>query len=237
MYQVVYKNTKIPKVIIQTGNTYEVSMAQYNAALTFIELNPEYTYIYFNDDDCIKFISKYFKKSVINAYNNVIPGAYKADLFRYCYIYINGGCYFDNKMINRMPIRNLLNENDEIILCDDKTYFYNNIYNAIILSIKNNIIFFNCIYDCTNNIINKWYGTSPWDISGPKLLLTHGKKYKRELELFVNSFNIKTVHKRKIFIKKTNTVFCNVYYYEYYDKYYNPNNYVVLWFKKKIYKY
>jgi mannosyltransferase OCH1-like enzyme len=233
---VIYKNTKIPKVIVQTGNSVDINLAQYNTALTFIELNPEYTYVYFDENDRQEFITNHFDKSVINAYNKVIPGAYKADLFRYCYMYINGGCYFDNKMINRIPIRNLLNENDKIILCDDKTYFYNNVYNAILLSIKNNIIFKKCIVNCVYNINNHFYGSSPWDISGPKLLLQNCNKNKRQLYLFVNSINLKTIHKRKIIIKKTGEIFCNTCYYQYYDKYINPNHYLIMWLRRKIYK-
>jgi mannosyltransferase OCH1-like enzyme len=233
LHKVTFIHTKIPKVIIQTGNTYEISMAQYNTALTFIELNPEYTYIYFDDNDRINFISKYFDKSVINAYNNLIPGAYKADLFRYCYMYINGGCYFDNKLINRIPIRNLLNEDDEIILSIEIGKKY---YNGILISNKNNIIFKNCIDKSTFNINNKLYCSNPLAITGPCLLYKYAKKIKPILFANFNNQYIKIKHKNFVKIIKNNKIFCNCSYYQYYDKYIDLNYYVYLWLMRKIYK-
>ena len=47
------------------------------------------------------------------AYNAVVPIAYKADIFRYCAMYIGGGVYIDDDLT---PIRPL----DEIALVDNK---------------------------------------------------------------------------------------------------------------------
>ena len=43
------------------------------------------------------FIKSHFSKRVLYAYDKLIPGAFKADLWRYCIIYINGGIYIDIK--------------------------------------------------------------------------------------------------------------------------------------------
>ena len=73
-----------------------------------MELNPEYSYVFYNNDDCIQFIKDNFDESVMIAYNHLRPNAYKADLFRYCYMYIHGGCYFDNKYIPRKSLKKIM---------------------------------------------------------------------------------------------------------------------------------
>ena len=50
IYQVEYNIQKIPRVIIQTTFNKDIkNLLHYNAILTFIELNPEYKYILFDD--------------------------------------------------------------------------------------------------------------------------------------------------------------------------------------------
>ena len=59
--------------------------------------NPELEYFLFDDNDCIEFIKTHFENDVVDAYYRLIPGAYKADLWRYCVMYIEGGIYIDIK--------------------------------------------------------------------------------------------------------------------------------------------
>ena len=74
---------------------------------------------------------------MLDAYDNLIPTAYKADLFRSCILYKTGGCYFDIKQIDRIPLREIITENDDLILCEDAQPFA--FYNALILCTPNNI--------------------------------------------------------------------------------------------------
>ena len=41
------------------------------------------------------FIKNNFPKKIYDAYCRILPGAYKADLWRYCILYIYGGVYVD----------------------------------------------------------------------------------------------------------------------------------------------
>jgi hypothetical protein len=66
---------------------------------------------------------------VLNAFNSLVPGAFKADLWRYCILYINGGIYLDikYKCIN----------NFKLIALTEREYFVNDrpskcMYNALI---------------------------------------------------------------------------------------------------------
>ena len=77
---------EIPKIIIQTVCIKNIDDKTKNK---IIKNNPDYKYKYFNNDNCIKFITDNFSKSVVNAFHKLKPGAFKADLFRYCYLFIN----------------------------------------------------------------------------------------------------------------------------------------------------
>ena len=92
-----HKYKYIPKKIFQTGESCEVTKGMYNAVHTWIDKNPDWEYHFFDNKACRGFIKKNFPKKVLDAYDNLVPGAYKADLWRYCVLYIHGGVYVDNK--------------------------------------------------------------------------------------------------------------------------------------------
>ena len=70
-------------------------MAKYVELLK--EQNPEFEHYLYDDDDCRNFISKHFDEEVVEAFDLLIPGAYKSDLWRYCILYVTGGIYLDIK--------------------------------------------------------------------------------------------------------------------------------------------
>ena len=130
---------KIPKIILQTGvnNTFK-NILHFNSIISFIELNPEYTYIYFNDINARQFLRDNFSEEINYCYDLLVPGAYKADLLRYCLLYNKGGCYFDCKQILRVPIKKFLDKNKTLLLCND--VIDKALLNAVIFSTKNNNI-------------------------------------------------------------------------------------------------
>ena len=52
-------------------------------------------YRFYTDQDIITFLQIHFPPEVLQAYEALIPGAFKADLFRYCVLLIYGGIYAD----------------------------------------------------------------------------------------------------------------------------------------------
>lgn len=59
--------------------------------------NPEFKHSLYDETQCRIFIEKHFDKEVLNAYDKIIPSAYKCDLWRYCIMYKKGGIYIDIK--------------------------------------------------------------------------------------------------------------------------------------------
>ena len=52
-------------------------------------------YQFYDDDQAAQFLSAHFPPQVREAYDAILPGAFKADLFRYCVLLIRGGVYAD----------------------------------------------------------------------------------------------------------------------------------------------
>ena len=87
----------IPLNIYQTWHTKDLPPLMRNAVNKIIRMNPRFNYKLFDDNDCRNFIKDNFNEDVLNAFDTLIPGAYKADLWRYCILYKNGGVYLDIK--------------------------------------------------------------------------------------------------------------------------------------------
>lgn len=221
---------KIPKIIIQTSKDDKYkSLLHYNAQKTFLELNPEYEYRFFDDNDCREFIKNNFPEDVLNSFDILYPGAFKADLFRYCYIYINGGCYFDNKYILRIPLRHIIKKDDNNVFCKDRGDDL--MFNSVIMSIKNAIELKKCIDDIVENVKNNFYGSICLEPTGPKLF----NKYTHDQNVLLKHDVDGSYYKNsKILIKNNNLLFANTHY----KGYYPPNTiqeYGVLFNKRMIY--
>jgi mannosyltransferase OCH1-like enzyme len=226
---VIYEKQKIPKKIYQTSydNKY-VSLLHYNSLQTFLELNPEYEYYFYDDNDCRKFIKNNFDKEVLDAFDLLYPGAYKADLFRYCCIYIKGGCYFDNKYILRIPLRELINSDYENIYCKDTKDEL--MFNSIIMSIKKCDELKNCIDQIVKNVKNRFYGLCPLSPTGPRLFNTYTNN---KNILLKHEITGKYYFQSKVLIKDTMKLFLNTHYKGYYNQ--NIKNYNTLFLDKEIY--
>ena len=86
----------VPRVIHQTW--FEpVTREKYPNMSRLIESFRQsgWEYTFYDDDSAAQFLSAHFPPAVREAYDALIPGAFKADLFRYCVLLIRGGVYAD----------------------------------------------------------------------------------------------------------------------------------------------
>lgn len=243
--KVTYKNNDyyqvIPKIIFQTGfNNKFKNILHFNSIISFIELNPEYTYIYFTDTDSRKFLKENFNDEINYSYDLLVPGAYKADLIRYCFIFHNGGCYFDCKQILRKPIRYFLDKNKPLLLCND--VIDKALLNAVIFSIPKNIVIEKTIKDCVYNIIHK-LGTHALDITGPTFFYKSIKRYINNDNILLQNnrppddFNdfCKDYYNNNIKLIKSKEIILNRFYKGYYSHYLDTNHYGKLYSLNEIY--
>ena len=114
----------IPKIIWQTYKDSFNELPQYvkDATQTWKNLNPEYKYLYMNDEEIRNFILHEFNEEWLNIFNSYPLGVMRGDLWRYMIVYIYGGVYADIDTICNKPIDTWINKNKDLIVCidDDK---------------------------------------------------------------------------------------------------------------------
>jgi len=166
--------TKIPRNIFQTWSTKKISDNFNMLCQTWREKNPNYAYFLYDDEDCEQFIKKHFDEKVYNTYLRIIPGAFKADLWRYCILYIYGGIYVDIDTICLEKIDKFLNEDIEFITPIDLNncpyYGKYNLFNCFIASIPKHPILELCINKIVFNVENNIVPFSNLDFTGPGVL-------------------------------------------------------------------
>jgi mannosyltransferase OCH1-like enzyme len=130
--------------------------------------NPEFEHHLYDEPKCREYIKTHFSKRILNAYDKVVPYALKADLWRYCIIYNNGGIYIDSKYygINNFKFIQLI---DKEYFCTDIIKSYGGIYNAILICKPHNPILLKSIQQFVKNAENNYYGSTPLCI-GPLMM-------------------------------------------------------------------
>ncbi len=135
---------------------------------TFLSKNPNYDYIYYDNARRRLFLQTHYPAEILRAYDDIIPGAYKADLFRYCVLYITGGVYVDTGMIDLCPLDDVIKDNDVFLSPEDNGIV--GILNGFICCQAGNPIIGEAIRLSVLNIQNREYTHSSLGITGPLLL-------------------------------------------------------------------
>jgi mannosyltransferase OCH1-like enzyme len=195
---------KVPLIIYQTWATKDLPPKMTACVNRLKTKNPEFDHYLYDDADCRDFIKTNFDQDVLDAYDQLIPGAYKADLWRYCVLYKTGGIYLDIKFQCEpgFSLLELTDDNETFVL--DRPYpdftiplknefallnsptFYNTLaekadsstwknkqvglYNAVMATIPNNPVLYDCIQKIVVNVKNKIYDYHPLYPTGPGLL-------------------------------------------------------------------
>ena len=95
------KKKLIPRIIHQTWFE-DISPHKYPDLVRLQnswKVNKGWEYRFYDDESARAFIEHHFPSRFLLAYDSIIPGAYKADLFRYLVLLIHGGIYADIDVI------------------------------------------------------------------------------------------------------------------------------------------
>lgn len=201
-----HENNVIPLTIYQTWHTKILSSGMQNSIELIKRVNPEFTHELFDDEDCSNFIEMNFPKEVFDAFNSLIPGAYKADLWRYCILYKRGGIYLD---IKYKPVNNFkfiaMTKKEHWVLDMDGI----GIYNALMICKAGNPILLGAINKIVENVQSKYYGSNPLEPTGPLLLsnfFTQNQKSKFTLSHdFIFNFDNRFIYFNKFAILRSYT--------------------------------
>ena len=162
-------NSIIPLKIYQTWHTKNLPPLMKSAVDNLKRRHPRFEHFLFDDNDCRSFIQSNFGAEVVNAFDSLIPGAYKADLWRYCVLYINGGIYLDIKYSNVGDF-NLIQLTNAEYFVSDIEQSGGGIYNAFMICKPGNAILKEAIRRVVENVKNEYYGDSLFLPTGPLLL-------------------------------------------------------------------
>ena len=212
-----YNELNIPKNIFQTysNNNYH-NIDHYNAIQSLIDLNPDFKYYFYNDQECRQFIIKNYDEKILNSYDKLYPCAYKADFFRYLIIYKYGGIYLDNKYLVRKTL-NFILDNNHNLYCKDINQ--NSIFNSFLISNKNEINYKLIIDRIITNIENNFYGNCPLHPTGPRLFYEYFKN--ENIKLKHNIIEPKKNYLNCTIKDENNETILNTFYNGYY---YNKNH-------------
>jgi mannosyltransferase OCH1-like enzyme len=151
----------IPKQILQIaiGEEYRKIIPLDKLRRLFEEINPEFTYILLTEIECINFLCTNYPE-YLDLYNILNRVQYKSDLIRYLYIYKYGGIYIDIDLSQTIKFEVLLQ------ILNNATSFFTigngseQMANGFFGSVKDNIIFIECIDEMIKEPNPENYGTN-----------------------------------------------------------------------------
>lgn len=168
----ILKSYKIPNVVFQTNEVKLIPHDMYNSIKSLQEHASDCSYIYYNCKECRSYIESYYPEALVS-YDKLIPLAYKADLFRYIRLYLEGGIYFDSSITpvdsSVKLMGDIIKHTDEFVSVYDRPV--DSILNSFIASVPRHPILKKAIDMCIYNITNELYTENDaLGITGPTLL-------------------------------------------------------------------
>jgi len=190
----------IPKIIYKTGPFKEENIPESIKKIfnNTLQNQPEYKIEYYDDDRCREFLNENFPPEILESYDNIIPGAYKADLFRYCLLYKKGGIYTDLPLNFGVPISSLIDhEKNDLVLVNDMahpTIPDPGIQISFMAAIPNHPVYKKAIEMAVETIKNKEYGIDELDVMGPKF-------FKRVVDITNTKYRVDLIQHNNFFLK------------------------------------
>ena len=237
----VKSTSSIPKVIYKTGIDEYINIPEdvYKVFSETVGLNPGFTIKYYSDKDSREFIKNNYDNDILISYDKLIPGAYKADLFRYCILYKNGGIYSDLTQRFTIPFKKLIDlKNDNLYLVKDIDHYKINgegyskgIQISFMASRPGNEIFLKAIKQIVRNVNDKFYGDNPLHPTGPSLFYNILQNYKDDYKM-----ELKETGKNKIVNDLDETVIISKINNHQSVILRNRYHYTTLWRNRRVYK-
>ena len=221
----------IPFNIFQTWHTRFLPPGMARAVHKMRSNNPRFNYHLYDDNECREFIKNNFSEEILNAFDSLVPGAYKADLWRYCILYKLGGIYVDIKYecFNNFKFIHLTEKEHFVYDMDGE-----GIYNALMVCLPENQILWEAIQRIVQNVKNRYYGHNCLYPTGPRLLssiIQDKTNVDLNHKLISGNFNYRVImYENKIILKSYNG------YLSESSRFQNVEHYSVLWNRRQIYK-
>ena len=162
----------IPKIRFCTGPFKVAEMPDAFASILRAEqaLSPDHEIRYFDHDDCDRFVGLHFPQLAPH-YRNLIPGAFRADVWRLMALYTHGGVYADLAARFAAPMSALFRPSDRLVVCVDTPTDSSGICNGLIAARPNSpALRFAIEHIVRTRLEPRDAGSYSLDITGPKAL-------------------------------------------------------------------
>lgn len=165
---------KIPRKLYFTWETKTFSGGFQTLIDSWKVHNPHYEIEVFDSQDREHFIRDRFGATVYRAYRDILPGAFKADLWRCCILYERGGFYadIDTECLGSIDdfVTSLLEFISVVDLNENPDEGHHNVSNGFIGSIPGHPILQKSIEMIVRHVENDIIPSSRLDFSGPGVL-------------------------------------------------------------------
>ena len=142
-YPIIDKGDHVPRRIMQTYKNIDKVP---NFVIKNIKKdNPDWEYIFMDDTQAVSFLEKEFPIEVSQKFNSFSCGAHKADLFRLCWLYINGGVYVDIDTHLLEPLEKIVKNGQLIIPITEVDKKDRRLLNCFMASTKGDPLILDCI--------------------------------------------------------------------------------------------
>lgn len=147
----------VPLNIFQTWFTLLLPLALNETVADIMTSQPDFKYHLFDDIMMNEYMLSYYPGEIYQAYDDLIPGAFRADLWRLCVLYREGGIYMDMGMkpVLGYDLKQLTTKNHFV---RDLVTSGSGIYNAFMVSAPGNPQLLEAIHAIVDKIQQRYYG-------------------------------------------------------------------------------
>jgi hypothetical protein len=154
----------------------------------FKKFHPEAKHILWDHNRIRTLIRHNFEKDVLDAYDQLVPFAYKADLARLCVLYIFGGIYADLSLLFLGSLSSWFTSDIDTALFR-LDWNPGSVHNALIYSKPRSDVINGLISQLVANVKLRYYGKSELDPTGPEMI----SKYICDKGPFLSGLNYENV--------------------------------------------
>ena len=191
--QILPAEKRVPLHIFKTGPLPPTHPFVQPLLSSFRRDNPEIAIRYFNDSESRLHVKKHCGSRAFSAYDTLLSGSLRADLFRYCALWSSGGIYSDLSHMFRVPVRELVDfERDELVLVRDRPRHrqypgVTPIQISFMAAAPRHPLLRVVLLRAIENVHKRFYGKSSLEVTGPflfgKTLYEHpGYQFRLQLE-------------------------------------------------------
>ena len=218
--------SKIPKIFVQCSRE-PIKKENIQQISKYVDLN-SWIYYSFTDETIISyFIQNPLDEfpNIVEKFNSFIKGPHKADLFRYYFLYLNGGVYIDSDVIIYKNIDDII-KSDTTFFTVNSVVFPGSCFQGILGCSRKNPIIYDALCNCYNVdndilIMNYHYFCKYLyqtiiieDNSQEIISRRINPKYNKEkFQLFREHRDITDITIDKIIDEKNNIIFRHFHYY------------------------